>query len=314
MLGGMGSSGMGTFATWVKGLLASAFRMFPLGGANGGIIIRQKGAVAGSKESQQYNDGTRSFYDVLTGGLRVRAVNGAEYFSVYDMSGNLMMVLTGSNNLLCRGSISTNSSDGINSTGSISSSQVIVASGGSFNITNSGTTVGADVSFYRIAANVWGVGKGTTTPGGWLQNSAGRSRLTADVANATATMANLTDLSQTVIAGRKYFGQAVIYASNSTAAEGLQFDFNGGTATFTSFVYGLVGTPIGATIGVAYATSAATALTATTATTADVAYLIAFEFVCNAAGTVIPRFAEVTHTLGTATARLGSFLLTEDCP
>ncbi len=36
--------------------------------------------------------------------------------------------------------------------------------------------------------------------------------------------------------------------------------------------------------------------------------------VCNAAGTFIPRFAEGSHTTGTATIQLGSYLWLEDMP
>ena len=63
----------------------------------------------------------------------------------------------------------------------------------------------------------------------------GPTRLTADVANNTTTFSNLSDLTLNIEAGRKYVGTMVIKCNNSTAAEGIKFDFNGGTATMTAF-------------------------------------------------------------------------------
>jgi hypothetical protein len=57
-----------------------------------------------------------------------------------------------------------------------------------------------------------------------------------------------------------------------------------------------------------------TALTATTATTAPRVYNIYFDVVVNAAGTLIPRFAEVSHTSGTATVKAGSTSDIRDMP
>lgn len=145
-------------------------------------------------------------------------------------------------------------------------------------------------------------------------SSAGDSRVTGDVTNATATMANITGLSATLIAGRKYCGELVIFADDGTAVDGLQFDFDGGAATATSFVAGIAGTPIGATAGVVYSTALATDLTITTATTGTIAYIIKFSIVVNAAGTFIPRFSQVAHTTGTATIRLGSYMTLRDSP
>lgn len=149
---------------------------------------------------------------------------------------------------------------------------------------------------------------------GWIREQQGPARLAADATNNTTTMANLTNLSVTLIAGRKYTGFLTVFASNSTAAEGLALDFDGGSATMTNFAAGIVGTPVGATLGVSYSTALATDLTATTATTGDVVYLVAISMVVNQGGTFIPRFSEVSHVAGTATVRLGSFLQLKDSP
>lgn len=180
--------------------------------------------------------------------------------------------------------------------------------------TGNAATASADTGLSRIVAGVVGVTKGDSGSSGWIQNTAGRSRMTTSPTNATAAMSNLTDLSQTLIAGRKYTGRLVIFAKNSTAAEGLQFDFNGGAATMTSVEFGFAATPPGSglSLGTLTSTAIATPLTATTATTADAVYTIQFGCVCNVGGTIIPRFAEVSHTNGTATVELNSFFHLDD--
>lgn len=171
---------------------------------------------------------------------------------------------------------------------------------------------GQDTGFKRVAAAVIAASDASTGLG-WVQ-TAGLSRVSSNVTNATATPAAITGLSSTLVAGRKYAGTITLIAKNSTAAEGLQFDLNGGSATFTNVQFLFTATPIGSTLGVTTSSAIGTALTATTATTTDIAYTIYFTCVVNAAGTVIPRFAEVSHTSGTATVELGSSMRLEDIP
>jgi hypothetical protein len=149
----------------------------------------------------------------------------------------------------------------------------------------------------------------TVANNGWIQGDPGAARITTPVTNATATMSSLTDLTLTLVAGRKYFGELVLFAHNSTAAEGLQFDLNGGSATMTSIEFGFAGAAVGATGGVVVSTALGTALTDTVVSTTDVCYVIPMSLVVNAAGTIIPRFAEVSHTTGTATINNGFFRL-----
>jgi hypothetical protein len=141
--------------------------------------------------------------------------------------------------------------------------------------------------------------------------SALSARTTSSPTNATATMSSgvLSDLTLTLLAGAKYFGTLVLFAKNSTAAEGLQFDLNGGSATMTSIEFGFAATPPGASLalGVLTSTALGTALTVTTATTADAVYTIQVGLVVANAGTLIPRFAEVSHTSGTATVEVNSY-------
>lgn len=147
-----------------------------------------------------------------------------------------------------------------------------------------------------------------TAPGTVSVSSPARTGASGAQTNATATMANLADLTLSVAAGQKVAGSLTIFGNNSAGAEGLKFDFNGGTATFTSIEFGFEATPVGATVGTAASTAIGTAVTATAVATTDACYRIAFAGVANAAGTLIPRFAEVSHTSGTATVQINSTL------
>ncbi len=191
------------------------------------------------------------------------------------------------------------------------SNGIQTVSGGAIGWVASATDIGAgsnDTGFTRLAAGVIG----TTS---WLQNTGGTVRMATSPTNATNTLAPLTALTVTLKAGRKYVGELVLFANNSTAAEGLQFSFDGGAATITSFEAAFAALPPGASLalGTLSTTALATPLTATTATTADACYTIKFGLVCNAAGTFIPQFAEnSTHSAGTATVKLNSYMIIRD--
>lgn len=195
-----------------------------------------------------------------------------------------------------------------------------VFSGGTFVAlgTDSYTTywgTSTDCAMSRAAAGVLRTTTNTGTVPTWLQNTAGRARLTANATNATATLSNLTDLSLTVVAGRKYAGYLTVIAKNSTAAEGLVFDAQGGSATWTSFEWGFTATPPGSGLVLGAVTGGfVNSISVSTATTADAIYTIYITGVCNAGGTFIPRFSEGSHTSGTATVVLGSSLWLEDMP
>jgi hypothetical protein len=135
------------------------------------------------------------------------------------------------------------------------------------------------------------------------------TRTTSSPTNATNTLSSgvLSDLTLELTAGQKVTGIFHIFANNSTAGEGLKFDLNGGSASFTSIEFGFAGTPTGATVTGATSTAIGTALTCSTVSTSDACYSIFFSGVVNNAGTLVPRFAEnSTHSTGTATAELNS--------
>jgi hypothetical protein len=124
-------------------------------------------------------------------------------------------------------------------------------------------------------------------------------------------MTNLTNLTETLVAGAKYSGILLLPVNDTVAADGFALDFNGGSATMTSVEFGFVSTPVGWTMaGVNSSTALATAITATVVTTSDVFVAIAFTCVCNAAGTLIPRIEPNSYTSGTLTVQGGgSFTL-----
>lgn len=169
----------------------------------------------------------------------------------------------------------------------------------------------ADTEIVRVAAGVVGPTNGSGT-GAWFQNTAGRSRIAADITNATTTFANLTGLSHTVIAGRTYSFKLVVFCANSTAVDGAKFDFDGGTATATNFRQHatLFDTALLASTQTA---ALATAIAAATVT-GDAYFEAHGTITVNAAGTLIPRFAKNSHTTGTLTAYRGSYLWLEDTP
>ena len=171
-------------------------------------------------------------------------------------------------------------------------------------------TLATDLGYSRLAAGVMRITDGVSGFG-WLQN-AGESRVAGNVTNATGTMANITGLSATLAAGRTYVGRICVFCEDSTAADGIKFDFDGGTATATDFR--AQGTIFDTALQLSVQTTAlATDFSAATITGGSV-FTADFTITVNAAGTFIPRFAQVAHTTGTATAFRGSYMLLQDCP
>jgi hypothetical protein len=169
----------------------------------------------------------------------------------------------------------------------------------------------------QIAPQVIGITDGQNNLTGWIQQTSGRSYVAADVPNATVAMVNLSDLSIPLLAGRKYTGRMTLFCNNSTPNEGLQIDFNGGTVTATSTLFGIAGAP-GANLGAGptnTSNSLSTPVSLTNmGTTSDIVVTIEFHIVANAGGTLVPRFAELSHSSGTATIRAGSYLWLDDSP
>jgi hypothetical protein len=187
----------------------------------------------------------------------------------------------------------------------------VVDSSGNLNGQTSGQqiTLGADTGQKRDAAGVW---RDTDAGGGfgWRQ-WAGESYLAANATNATATLAN-TGLSVTIKSGRKYAFKCILYVSDSTAAEGAQIDFGGGSATAANFRAHVTGFDTALTINtqVTTLTAAASAGTFTGAGMIEIHGALR----PSSDGTFAPRFAQNTHAIGTLTLFEGSHLLMWDMP
>lgn len=168
-----------------------------------------------------------------------------------------------------------------------------------------------DTGFERLAA---GVAASTDTAGGagWIQNKAGRCFLASDYTNATASFTSITGCSITVKSGRKYTFRAVLFAADSVAGEGAQFNFNGGTATATDFrVHCTLHDT--ALLQSVQATALATAFTQATMTGAS-KFSCEGSFEPSANGTFIMQARQDTHSTGTLTVNRGSHIWFEDMP
>lgn len=165
-----------------------------------------------------------------------------------------------------------------------------------------------DAGLKRVAAGIVGATDGGSGAAWFF--SVSKKALAADFTNATATMANLTGLTVTLLTGRKYTFRMVAFFADSVAADGAIFDFDGGTATATDFrCRGTI--TDAALLSAATTTAIATDFTAAAPTGAAV-FEASGSFEVNAAGTFIPRAAQASHTTGTLTVNRGSFLWIED--
>lgn len=185
---------------------------------------------------------------------------------------------------------------------------------GSIYYFTSGTTANAaDTSIAKSAAAVISAQNGAGGAG-WFRNTAGEDALNANYTNATAGF-TATNLSSTVISGRTYSFEAVLFFSDSTAADGAQFDFNGGSAAATNFIaqafaYNNVGGALTLTNGAI--TALATAIQVTLAVTTQTMLVVKGSFVPSGNGTFIIRGAQTAHTTGTLTLNRGSYLNIRD--
>lgn len=177
-------------------------------------------------------------------------------------------------------------------------------------VTNDNNT--SDAGFLRLAASVVKASAGMSGDG-WLQQPAGHKRVTSDVTVDSTTPGNVTDLTVTLIAGRKYAGRLVAFTNTPTAADGLRIDFDGGAGTMTSFR--AMGT-VADTVSVrplAMTTAIATDFVDTT-TTGDAMTVIEFAMVVNAGGTFIPRIGKEADAGDAITLYTNSYMQLWDSP
>ena len=171
-----------------------------------------------------------------------------------------------------------------------------------------------DVGFSRLGAAVAKVTDGAAGSG-WIQQAAARSMLAGDYTNATAGFTN-TALSITVITGRKYTFSLTLFLIDSTAAEGAQIDFNGGTAAATNFrVHCLHYDQTAAVLKSTQITALASVADSVASTgTGQNMVTCSGSFEPSGTGTFIVRGAQISHASGTLTINRGSNLWVEDMP
>lgn len=176
-------------------------------------------------------------------------------------------------------------------------------------VANNGTTTWQIFDGRDNGTSVW-----TIADGGYIQNTRGEVALNADYTNATATFSS-TALSVDVVSGRTYSFDLGITFADSTAADGAQFDFNGGSAAATNFrVHCIATNAAGAILAQsnAAATALATANAVTLALTTQADLSCHGSFVPSGSGTFIFRAAQSAHTAGTLTIHRGSWLSVRD--
>lgn len=147
--------------------------------------------------------------------------------------------------------------------------------------------------------------------GGEVRDTIGNKVLNADYTNATTTFSNLNH-SVTVVSGQNYIILLDFSVLDSTAADGIKIDFNGGSAAATNFRIGCglisdTGTAVAFTA--ATSTSLAGVINAGAMATANQHTLRCVgSFVPSSNGTFIPRAAQNAHSTGTLTIHRGSAL------
>jgi hypothetical protein len=166
-----------------------------------------------------------------------------------------------------------------------------------------------DCNIIRLVANVLAV-QGATANTGWIQFTGGEAALAANFTDATGTLAVTNLTFPGLIAGRSYKITGCLQVSNSTSTDGSQFDFNGGTATATTFfmAFNNVGTVAAGTVT---STTLAGVLNYTSNTGTDYIFIEGYIKV-NAGGSFTLRAATNTHIAGTMTLGAGSWLALTD--
>jgi len=262
--------------------------------SQGTLVVRQPGGTVGLDEAQISHDGTNLTIKNLSAGSTI--------LEMANLSLEFVQIKRGSTVLFQMEYDGACSFAGTPRLAGLTMSSAPISSGG-------------DVGLSRLAAKVMKLTDGSSG-GGWLQNAGGLSRVASAVTNVTTTPAAITGLSATLIAGRKYTGKLVVFASCATAADGLIIDFDGGAATMTSFQAAVTGNVQGATLGTTVSAALSTDLNATALNGTGVnCIVIEFGLVCNAAGTFIPRVAKNADAGGaTLTVAANSFMELQDAP
>lgn len=158
------------------------------------------------------------------------------------------------------------------------------------------------------------VGIGSNTPnttldvGGYIE-WAGQSRVSSTFSKTSdATLAAITGLSATLVAGKTYYFDIKLYTTSNVAG-GVKVDLNGGTATATAIIGNI---DIIDAASVAAQTRIAALNTSSGSTTVTAAYInLVGTITVNGAGTFIPQFAQNTSNGTASTVAIGSTMLVQ---
>lgn len=177
----------------------------------------------------------------------------------------------------------------------------------------SSTSNAADSCDAGIARVATGVTKDTDGSSGlgWRQ-WAGECGVDSDQTNATTSFASTACTISGLVSGRKYPFVCSFFVSDSVAADGVKIDFQGGTATETSFRAQVKAfdTALALSLQVDDITDSAAVPTLT----GDGQIEVSGHFIPSGAGTFLPRFAQNAHTAGTLTLYAGSHCIMWDRP
>jgi hypothetical protein len=172
-----------------------------------------------------------------------------------------------------------------------------------------GTGSADDTGLKRLAAGVLSPTDGASG-NGWFQQTPGRARCTTQLdATTNTTLADVTGLSVTLKAGRKYTLRAKLFTT-STANGGVKIGL-GGTCTVTSLIAEVKGWS-GTTLNLSAQATALGSLGGANVATDSAE--IGVDIVVNAAGTLTIQAAQNTSHADTTSVKVGSFMIVEDMP
>jgi hypothetical protein len=192
-----------------------------------------------------------------------------------------------------------------------------VVSGNAYCFVSSGNATGTtDTAINRVTAGVLGVGTAYNNASGWI-NYGGEKRVSADVTSTTTAKANITGLSFTTLASRKYSFQANLIVTDA-AAGGIAITLNATstTTTYTLIFDGFVveATNKGYAQGTLLTGANDVASSATTGTIAHVIVTGTLETSATAPSTVVLQFSQNTQNATQTTVKQGSFMWVHDMP
>lgn len=140
----------------------------------------------------------------------------------------------------------------------------------------------------------------------WPVNNMGWKVTKTDYSASSTTMAPISGLSIDVFAGRKYGGYMVVTIDNTTAADGVDFDMNGGSAGFSTITFGFQDGIPGATVGTDWSNLESTLIAITKLPdTKQHLVIIWFQFDVSSDGTFVPQLSVDSSSGGTVKANKG---------